>query len=82
MENDKIIKSLGNAIGEDLTPPSQEMETEKGLVKVGDKVVALGKEYQIFSIQQGFLFSKDEKGKKLGIKPDLIEEIKPQNESN
>ena len=62
--------------------PKDNIETDKGLVSVGDKVIANGNEYVIDSISQGFLFTfkLDEKNikQKLAIHPSMIEEIKPQ----
>ena len=78
MSGKSIHQIIGAMTGDDMTPPSNSLEIEKGTVNVGDKVIALGNEYVIDLIQQGHLFSKDEKGKKLAITTDLVEEIIPQ----
>jgi len=55
---------------------AQEIQTPKGLVKIGDSVVALGNSYEVKEIQSEMIISKKENGDKIAVPPALVEEIK------
>lgn len=54
---------------------AMELSTPKGLVKVGDTVVALGNKYKINEVQADMMISLKPNGEKIAIAPSLVEEI-------
>ena len=54
---------------------AMELSTPKGLVKVGDAIVALGNEYKVNEVQADMMISLKPNGEKIAIAPSLVEEI-------
>ena len=54
---------------------AMELSTPKGLVKVGDTVVALGNKYKVNEVQADMMISLKPNGEKIAIAPSLVEEI-------
>ena len=54
---------------------AMELSTPKGLVKVGDTVVALGNKYKVNEVQADMMISLKTNGEKIAIAPSLVEQI-------
>ena len=71
-----MSKELNIEDVEGLIPTTaMELSTPKGLVKVGDAIVALGNEYKVNEVQADMMISLKPNGEKIAIAPSLVEEI-------
>lgn len=57
-----------------------EIETPKGVVKIGDTVTALGNDYEVKEVQSDMIISTKANGEKIAVPPKLVEAITQKKE--